>query len=182
MTTTGYRPYVTAETLQVLLDHTRNVEEQTAFRLGYFAGLRREEVFQLEWRDVDFAGKVVQVRRGKRSKARQVPLSTALEAYLQAIRGIQPKRVRVVQTKYATNISHWFRHAAEAAVAADKLDESTAKEMRFHSLRHGFARYHLNDRGIAYPIVSEWLGHARVTTTLEFYAGVNGGLYAHMMN
>lgn len=158
------------------------MEAKIAFRLGYYAGLRRAEVCRLQWRDVDFAEAMLQVRKGKRGRARQVPIAPLLLAYLEAHRdGAGAKRPNVVRVKDDSQLSQWFRRAMDKAGAAGAVDQETARGLHFHSLRHGFARYHLNDRKISIPVVSAWLGHTNVVTTLSVYSGITGGMYADLM-
>ena len=39
------------------------------------------------------------------------------------------------------------------------------KDLSFHTLRHGFANYMANDKGVPLPMIQGMLGHARLDTT-----------------
>ena len=182
MAESNFVAYVKPDLLDSLVDRAPNVEAKTAFRLSFHSGLRRFEVLGLEWRDIDFTSRLIQVRNGKGGKARQVPMATSLLYHLQARReSMDPKRLKVVLSANRWNLSRWFKEAVRKCAEDGLLTEVEAEELHFHSLRHGFARYHINDRGVSLPVVSSWLGHAKVSTTLNIYAPVIGSQYSHMM-
>lgn len=183
MPNSKFHAYVTVPLLEHLIERAPHIEAATAFRLGFWAGLRRGEVYALEWRDVDLYGenKLIQVRSGKRLKARQVPIATPLANYLQVRRELDMKRQLVVKARTDTNISQWFKVAVLKCAQDGVISSEEAKALKYHSLRHGFAVHQVNDRKVPIPVVSAWMGHSQVSTTLDIYAGVSGGMYAHMM-
>lgn len=71
-------------------DLVQRWRDEAALALLVYAGLRIQEVCQVQLRDLDLAGGTVTVRRGKGGKARRVPLhseaQTLLSRYLQEVR------------------------------------------------------------------------------------------------
>lgn len=55
---------------------------------------------------------------------------------------------------------------------ANKVDEKFPKHIYCHMFRHSRAM-HLYRNGMPLPLVSEWLGHAQINTTREFYASAD---------
>jgi len=75
---------------RTLADIRLRLRDQALLALLVYAGLRSQEVRDLQLRDVDLDGGAITVRRGKGSKARRVPLhseaQTALAHYLGEVR------------------------------------------------------------------------------------------------
>lgn len=57
-------------------------ELRTAILLAACAGLRRNEIIALKWRDIDWRRKVINVYSGKTRRPRKVPIHPALERRL----------------------------------------------------------------------------------------------------
>lgn len=64
-------------------DPTQRQRDQAALALLVFAGLRVQEACHLQLRDLDLEGGIITVRRGKRGKARRVPLHPDAQEMLQ---------------------------------------------------------------------------------------------------
>jgi len=118
-------------------------------------GLRRGEILQLEWKDVDLDGKWITVSGAiaKNGQTRRMPLNAEAVALLQAWRQFRSRR------------------ASAARVSPGSDGEGLQrKNFRFHDLRHHFAS-RLVQSGIDLNTVRELLGHADITMVLR---------YAHM--
>lgn len=142
------------------------VAEQPALRravlLGAWAGLRREEVAQLDWRDVDLDTRQARVK-GKGGKTRSVSLGDRLIAQLLPEDGRHPGAGNVVTGR-------------DRGWAPDTLGRKVNDAMRaagvagtFHKLRHRYGT-------VAYQrtkdprAIADQMGHASVNTTMSFYA------------
>jgi integrase len=119
-------------------------------------GMRLGEAVGLEWRDVDFGGRVLHVRRSvrkgrvslpKNNKSRRVDMSPQLAAFCRAL-----------QVE-----GHWREHVWRAVLRRAEL-----RYPKIHTLRHTVASLLLARReSLAY--VSEQLGHSRPASTLKVY-------------
>lgn len=131
--------------------------------LALNTGLRRGEVLQLKWADVELHGRELIVRgdTAKSGKSRYIPLNNEALATLQQWRsnssstewvfaGKDGKRMRAVK-------SSWRGVLRNAAIA----------DFRWHDLRHHFAS-RLVMNGVDLNTVRELLGHSDLTMTLRY--------------
>lgn len=127
-------------------------------------GLRRGELFNLRWRDIDFKSQKIIVRGyrdlGTRTKAgniRAIPMSATLF-------GLLMQRRKVIRGDYVcrpfAGENTVYRHFA-----------LVLKKLRLpgtlHDLRHTFAS-HLAMAGVPIPVISELLGHSNIQTTMIY--------------
>ncbi|CAN5485946.1 tyrosine recombinase XerC [soil metagenome] len=143
------------------------LRDRAMFELAYGAGLRAEELVNLDLAGVDFDGEEIRVE-GKGSKTRFVPLgehaAAALDRYLArarpALTGPEPDPAlllsksgrRLSPSDVRRRLSVWTRRAALQAGVSP------------HWLRHSFAT-HLLEGGADLRAIQELLGHASMSTT-----------------
>jgi len=139
---------------------------KTAIILLVNTGLRRSELLNLRWHDVNTSKKVLTVMpygefKTKGKRPRTVPLNA--EA-LQAMKRLRRKASSeyVYQDFYpnAHNLTDQFRYLSKKFGTGGTL----------HSLRHTFAS-HLAMAGTPIPVIKELLGHSDIATTM---------IYAHL--
>ena len=134
-------------------------------------GLRLSELLSLQWSDIDFTTKVIQVKNSetfttKTRKNRTVPMSEELFRLLKERKeNIRNESENVFHNKKGRplkeqTISQQFKKYVRSAGLNDKL--------HFHSLRHSFAT-HLVKKGIPLFAIQKLLGHSTSKTT-EVYA------------
>ena len=129
--------------------------------LGSDAGLRRGEMAQLRWQDVDFEHNQLYIAPAKTENHRFVPMSKALKKALEKAQKCA-KTEFVVDVGYARG-SQYFLTAFYRKIA------KKAKVSSFlHKLRHTFAS-HLVQNGVDLYRVSKLLGHSSIKMT-EIYA------------
>jgi len=126
--------------------------------LAINTGLRRGELTQLTWADIDLAGKRLTVRAGyaKSGKARHVPLNSEAMAVLKSYR------------KQHSGKGELFDVVALTTSWAALMTASKLEAFRFHDLRHTFASK-LVMGGVDLYVVKELLGHGSIAMT-ERYA------------
>lgn len=171
-------------------------------RLAAFTGMRRGEVIGLRWQDVDLDARCLSVRqtitsaddvaRGsgtklitgspKSGKGRRVDLDAETVAVLRswrlqqaqdrmALMGAWPSHGLVFTREDGSTV-----HPDTASTVFDRLVRTSGLErITFHGLRHTHATI-LLARGLPVKVVSERLGHADVTITLNTYQHVSAGL------
>lgn len=125
--------------------------------LAINTGLRRGELTQLRWGDIDLSAKLVTVRAGyaKSGKARHVPLNSEALAVLRTYAGQHGGKGELFSV---TSISK----AWAGLMAAAKIEA-----FRFHDLRHTFASK-LVMGGVDLNTVRELLGHGDIKMTLRY--------------
>jgi integrase len=141
-------------------------------RVAVATGLRRGELLNLRWRDVDFQERAVHVRnrdgfKTKGGSERRVPLrGDALDALREMHAASDPLPTDRVFTDRKGKpvrpgrVSRRFKAMARLA----KLDE----RIHFHSLRHTCASW-LAMQGVPMRVIQEVMGHSTVSVT-EMYS------------
>ena len=136
------------------------------------AGLRISEALALEARDLqlDTDRPTLRVRRGKGERTRVVPVHPELEAALRLRLDYGGLDSHVTQTSRLIGVgrqqgTRWVTEARRRAVDAGALD--AGRHVTSHTLRHSYAR-HLLAHGIPLNVLSRWLGHRSIDTTLVY--------------
>ena len=184
---------LTAEQARAFLDAAAGNRLEALFVLAVTTGMRQGELLGLRWRDVDLDAGMLQIRGSMQAtpdglrimepktpgSRRQVALS---KQPIDALR-----RHRVAQAAERLRIgAAWedgdlvFCSAAGRPITASGLRRSYEPllkraglpRMRFHDLRHTSATLLLG-RGVHPKVVSEMLGHTRISTTLDLYSHVS---------
>jgi len=149
------------------------LRDRAMFELAYAAGLRAEEIVNLDLTDLDADGEELRVE-GKGGRTRIVPAGEhawrALESYLDRGRtllasegatGIEPALFisksgrRLSTSDVRRRLTTWTRKAALAGGVTP------------HTLRHSFAT-HLLEGGADLRAIQELLGHASISTTQTY--------------
>lgn len=135
-------------------DLIRNV---TLFALN--TGLRRGEIFNLQWPDVDIERGRIIVRKTKSSQERFVPINGTVRKLLLSLVRTSDYVFPSPQTGgRLVDLKKGFSRAVE---------EAEIKNFRFHDLRHTFAT-RLADEGTDVFTLKEILGHAEIKTTMIY--------------
>lgn len=148
----------------------------TLYLTAAMTGLRQGELLALRWRDVDFAGQRLHVRRAwsqaaraekapKSGKVRSVPLVPELIGPLDRLsqrEHFTGEEDLVFCSPLGRHLDGWtLRRRYDAA-----LKKASLRRVRFHDLRHCFGSTAVR----AFPLsdVQAMLGHAHVTTTMRY--------------
>ncbi len=122
-------------------------------------GLRRGEIFNLKWFDVDFTRGLVQVRESKSDKKRIVPMNATVRTLL---KDLARKSEYVFPSPKTggklTDIKRSFRKA---------LTEASIRNFRFHDLRHTAAT-RMADAGADAFTLARILGHSDIRITHRY--------------
>jgi len=168
--------FLTADQLQELLSASRSEGESifSAVLIALSSGFRRGEVFNLEWKDIDFKHSRIYLRASttKNKKSRVVAVPDFLIEHLQEKREKSFNKNGRVFQEWATD--DWLRNSFErvrSLLSFNPLPNGT--NLRFHDLRHIYAQT-LRDMGIALQDIQAFLGHSSVSVTEMFYAQAGG--------
>jgi integrase len=160
--------YFTKEEFQTLMVFIADEQYRNICKVGLYTGMRLGEILNLQWADVDFGGKVVHVRNTaqfttKTRRNRSLPISDHLFELLNSLKEtaaseliFHDKGKRLV----VNNISRMFKPFITGA--------GLRKELHFHSLRHTFASWLVQD-GVSLYEIQRLLGHSNIAVT-EVYS------------
>ena len=192
----------TAEQLTAFLAWDRDTYRDELHPLWYLlasTGMRRGEALALRWADVDLVAGTVNVRRAldpsqagkgtvkgtKTGRGRMVDIDERTVEVLKshrAARGslaLEMARADALvfgnhagEPRNVRSVSNCWRHRVRKAQG--KLGADTVPSLRLHGLRHTHASL-LLAAGVPVKVVSERLGHASVSVTMDVYAHVMPG-------
>jgi site-specific recombinase XerD len=145
--------------VQEMLNKANNIKHKAIILALYDLGLRRSELINLKWKDIDRKRMTVRIVFGKGNKTRYVPLT---------------ERLLLLFEQY------WFNYKPKEFVLKGQSNEKYSetslcnvvkycasginKKVTPHTLRHTFAT-HLYEAGTELSLIQYLLGHARTSTT-----------------
>ena len=123
-------------------------------------GMRRGEILDLKWDDINFTNNVILLRHTKSGRWREIPISSSLLKVLEECRN---------------NTDGEYVFCNEQGQHYRKIDDlfqsivkrSGIKDFHFHDLRHTAASYMVMS-GVDLISVKEILGHSKIDTTLRY--------------
>jgi len=163
------------EDVWALVRAAASKQDACMFLTAAFTGLRMGELLALEWRDIDFAGDAIRVRRSynvhggvgspKSGKVRSVPMVPDVAEQLAALAGredfVEPEELvfpgALGRFQDASSVRVRYRAA---------LERAELRLLRFHDLRHTFGT--LAVRRAEVPAVQAWMGHSDIQTTMRY--------------
>ena len=129
--------------------------------LALHTGLRRSEMYGLDWQDVDLTRRFIRVRRGKNGDARYVRLNAVALAALAKLREGTDETGPVIRARSGAALQsprHWFEEAVSAAAV---------ENFHWHDLRHTFAS-RLAMASVGIRAIQEALGHKSIAMTVRY--------------
>lgn len=123
-------------------------------------GMRRHEILDLQWADVDLSKGLIHVIKSKSGKDRWIPINkTLMETLLQLKRGARTEKVFPLERKkrHADLEWHWKKIVRDSGIG----------KCRFHDLRH-FHATRLVELGVDLVTVQNLLGHSNIQVTIRY--------------
>lgn len=117
--------------------------------------MRKGEILQLAWENVDLERGNIYVLNSKSGKPRELPIAAKLSLIMKSL---GPKRTGSVFEIPEITLRRHFTKA---------LRESTLDDFRFHDLRHTFASHYIMKTGDL-PSLQKLLGHASPMMTQRY--------------
>ncbi len=149
----------------IFKDDFEGVRDRLILELLYQTGIRRAELINLKWSNIDITAKTIKVL-GKRNKERIIPLTKALmnylKHYLEYREQIEAKKEEeLILTKkgkriYPSLVYQIVNYYLSLVTTKDKKSP--------HMLRHSFAT-HLLDSGADLNAIKELMGHSSLAST-----------------
>jgi integrase/recombinase XerC len=158
------------ESLERLLnipgDEPLTLRDRAIMELFYSSGLRLAEIAALNLADLDLLGGLVDIKKGKGSKQRLVPVGTkakeAIQAWLKArVLVLKQEESSVFISQRGGRLSH---RAIQQRLTHWAKKQGLDQHVYPHRLRHAFASHLLESSGDI-RAVQELLGHANISTT-----------------
>lgn len=129
----------------------------------YHAGMRKNEVFNLKWKDVLFEHGLIRISKAKGNKERFVPLNNTLREALLHWRACN-QNLNLDSLVFPSPATGG--PLVDIRKAIKRIARRAGLDIRIHphQLRHSFAT-HLLERGIDIRAIQALLGHEQITTT-----------------
>ena len=124
-------------------------------------GMRKGEIKNLKWSNIDFYNHCIELLKTKSGKARTIPISNKLMAEFLKLK--ENKLSEYVFTNPYTKTK--YNHLQHGFTSA--LEKANIQNFRFHDLRHTAAT-RMTERGIDLAVVKEILGHSDIKTTMRY--------------
>jgi site-specific recombinase XerD len=157
-------PYFSKTDFQHLLESITETWFRDVVIFTVVTGLRRAEVINLKWLDVDLERKVISIHsqegfRTKGGKSRFVPLNR-LALHIMIKRRSESVTDYVFEVEGRRLSGYWLSHKLKKYIRRLGLQEN----LNYHALRHTFASWLVQD-GVSIYEVQKLLGHSDVSTT-----------------
>lgn len=132
-------------------------------RVSLHTGIRRNELFSLQWKEVDFSKKILSVSSStsKTGKVRHIPMNKEVREVLSAWRKQCKGRTLVFEARNGVK----FNNVKTAF--SNILKRAKIENFRWHDQRHHFASQ-LVMKGVDINTVRELLGHSSINMTLRY--------------
>jgi len=163
------------EEVHALVRAAGSDRDAAMFLTAAFTGLRLGELLALQWRDVDFAGEAIRVRRSynvhggvgtpKSGKVRSVPMVPDVATVLARLSD-RENFTGDDDLVFAGEVGGFQDATALRERYRAALKRAKLRELRFHDLRHTFGT--LAVRRAEVPAVQAWMGHADIQTTMRY--------------
>ncbi len=176
--------FFTYEEFQKFISVIDEFNYKTFFEVLYYLGLRQGEATALTWNDINFNKKEVSINKTLTTKLkgqlytvsspktpssnRTLPIPNKLLESLKKLKEDAKKK------KYFNN--NWFVFGDELPFRETTIQKrkntfcklAGVKQIRIHDFRHSTASFLINS-GASIVLVSKYLGHSKVSTTLDTY-------------
>lgn len=142
---------------------TLSQQDKIIISLLYATGMRRQELIQLQWRDVNFHEKQIKIT-GKGNKQRLIPVSIDTLEGLKVLR-MEQRKSHLSEYVFCTEKGEMLYANYVYRLIKEQLSTvPTLSKKSPHILRHSFAT-HLANNGAPLNDIKALLGHASLAST-----------------
>ena len=157
---------------------------KTFFEVLYFLGLRQGEATALTWNDINFTKKEVSINKTLTTKLKgqlytisspkTVNSNRTLPIPLKLLNSLEKLKEQAKTKKYFSE--SWFVFGDELPFRETTIQIrknkycklAGVKQIRIHDFRHSTASFLIN-KGASIVLVSKYLGHSKISITLDTY-------------
>lgn len=152
-----------------------NFRDRCIIKTLYWLGLRRNELVELDIRDIDYDRKRVTVRQGKGGKTRVVPIVD--DEFISDLKHLigERKSGAVFLSSHNKQLSNRAINYIVADVgekAGIKPPQPKRKNINPHIFRHSIARF-LKSKNFPVEFIQNFLGHQSFKTTMDQYGTIS---------
>ena len=149
--------WLTMEEENLLLEKATNpIWLRSLFMVALHTGMRRGEILDLRWQNVDLLKRLIRIVKSKNGEKRGIPMSNTL---VNLFKGMN---VRDISGRVFPISGSSLRQAFDKVIEKAKLED-----FHFHDLRHTFAT-RLVQNGVDLYKVKELLGHKTIAMTMRY--------------
>lgn len=180
--------YTTRQTV-TLLDNIKHENIYPIVFITLMYGLRRSELLGLKWDSVDWDNRLLKIKHTvvkydnvyekdktkTQSSYRAYPITDEVMAVLRKAKADEMNNQKIFGSEYHKNdyVFKWpdgrpFSPDYVTARFRKLLKKYDLPHIRFHDLRHSCASILVND-GYEIKDISDWLGHASIQITADYY-------------
>ena len=176
--------FFTYDEFQKFISVIDELNYKTFFEVLYFLGLRQGEATALTWSDINFTKKEVNINKTLTTKLkgqlytisspktansyRTIPIPSKL------LKSLEKLKEKAKMKKYYND--DWFVFGDELPFKETTICQrknrycklAKVKQIRIHDFRHSCASFLINN-GCNIVLVSKYLGHSRISITLDTY-------------
>lgn len=142
-------------------------------KVALHTGMRRGEIFNLKWFDIDFHREMIHVQESKAGKKRSIPMNETVRSLLQDMR--RQSEYVFPSPKTGEKLTHVKRSFGSAVHAAG------IEDFRFHDLRHTAAT-RMADAGADAFTLMKILGHSDIRMTSRYTHATDSALRRAVAN
>jgi integrase len=153
--------YVTPEELPKLIEAIQNEQNESAryaIWLYLLTGLRKEELLQAKWSDIDYARYEIKINETKNGKSHYLPLSASARALLDQIPKVEGNPYIIIgknPRSHLVNVDKPWQRVRKAA---------SIEDVRIHDLRRTVGSW-LAQAGNSLHLIGRVLNHSNTSTT-----------------
>lgn len=176
--------FFTYEEFQKFISVIEEFEYKTFFEVLYYLGLRQGEACSLTWSDIDFNKKEVSINKTITTKLRGqlytisspktkksnriLPIPKKLLESLKIMKNNAKKKKYFKESWFVFGDELPFRETTIQVRKNKYCKLAGVKQIRIHDFRHSCASF-LIQNGASIVLVSKYLGHSKISITLDTY-------------
>lgn len=176
--------YFTYDEFKKFIIQENDIKYKTFFETLYYCGLRKNEANALTWNDIDLDKKTIKINKSVALKIKGVkyqilpPKTNSSNRILPMTETLKDNLMKLKNyyEKYYNFNNNWFIFGGIYPISETSLrnhknkccDMAKLDRIRIHDFRHSCASLLINN-GASISLVSKYLGHSNISTTLNVY-------------